>query len=108
MVDEPKPRGAGLEGFSLHANVAIPAQAREGREHLCRDLLRPPLALARLTESSHGQLLDQLPHPRRDGSTHLLLDALELIEKVAVLVPAPGAIACAITMSWRRRPPGAR
>ncbi len=59
------------------------------RGHLCRYLLRPPLALERLTESTHGQLLYELPHPRRDGSTHLLLDPLELIEKLSVLVPAP-------------------
>jgi hypothetical protein len=40
-----------------------------------------------LTESSGGQLLYQLPHPRRDGSMHLLLDPLELIEKLSVLIP---------------------
>ncbi|MBI2160880.1 MAG: hypothetical protein HYU25_11000 [Candidatus Rokubacteria bacterium] len=27
---------ASLEGFSLHANVALPAHAREQLEHLCR------------------------------------------------------------------------
>src|SRR5262245_22985506 len=63
--------------------------AREQLEHLCRYLLRPPLALERLTESSGGLLLYQLPHPRRDGSTHLLLDPLELIEKLSVLIPPP-------------------
>jgi len=88
-VDTPTPRWARLEGFSLHANVALPAHAREGREHLCRYLLRPPLALERLTESSAGQVLYELAHPRADGATHLLLDPLELIEKLGVLVPAP-------------------
>ena len=89
VVDGDKPRCARLEGFSLHANVALAAHAREQLEHLCRYLLRPPLALERLTESSGGQLLYQLPHPRRDGPTHLLLDPLELIEKLSVLIPAP-------------------
>jgi hypothetical protein len=42
-----------------------------------------------LTESSGGQLLYELPHPRRDSSTHLLLDPLELIEKLSVLIPSP-------------------
>ena len=87
VVDGNTPRCARLEGFSLHANVALPAHAREQLEHLCRYLLRPPLALDRLTESSGGQLLYQLPHARRDGSTHLLLDPLELIEKLSVLIP---------------------
>jgi hypothetical protein len=89
VVDTTKPRCARLEGFSLHANVSLPAHAREPLEHVCRYLLRPPLALERLTESSGGQLLYALPHARRDGSTHLLLDPLELIEKLAVLIPAP-------------------
>lgn len=57
--------------------MAVSAHARERLEHLCRYLLRPPLALERLSETSHGQLLYELPHPRADGSTHLLLDPLE-------------------------------
>jgi Putative transposase len=71
------------------AKVAVAPPARDQLEHLCRYLLRPPLTVERLTESSHGQLLYELPHPRRDGSTHLLLDPLELIEKLSVLVAAP-------------------
>jgi hypothetical protein len=89
VVDRAKLRCARPEGFSLHANVALPAPAREPLEHLCRYRLRPPLALERLTESSGGQLLFELPPPRRDGSTHLLLDPLELIEKLSVLIPPP-------------------
>jgi hypothetical protein len=30
-----------------------------------------------------------LPHPRADGATHLLLDPLELIEKLTLLIPPP-------------------
>jgi hypothetical protein len=47
VLDADKPRCARPEGFSLHANVAVAAHAREQLEHLCRYLLRPPLALAR-------------------------------------------------------------
>jgi hypothetical protein len=67
VVDGAKLGCARLEGFSLHANVALPAHAREPLEHLCRYLLRPPLAMERLTESSGGQLLYALPHPRSAG-----------------------------------------
>jgi len=35
-VDPAKRRCARLEGFSLHANVAVPADARGWLEHLCR------------------------------------------------------------------------
>jgi hypothetical protein len=52
-------------------------------------LFRPPLALERLTESSGGQLLYQLRRPWCDGSTALLLDPLEFLERLAALVPAP-------------------
>jgi Transposase zinc-binding domain/Putative transposase len=62
--DADNPRCARLAGFSPHANVSVAAHAREQLEHRCRYLLRPPLALERLTESSGGQLLYQLPHPR--------------------------------------------
>ena len=49
-----QPRCARLQGFSLHANIAVPAHARGALEHLCRYLLRPALALERLTENSNG------------------------------------------------------
>jgi hypothetical protein len=42
-----------------------------------------------LTESARGQVVFALPHPRADGATHLLLDPLELIEKLTLLIPPP-------------------
>ena len=56
-------RSARLEGFSLHADVAVPARRRDQLERLCRYLLRPPLAVERLTESTGGQLLYQFRGP---------------------------------------------
>jgi hypothetical protein len=88
-VDEAQRRWARMAEYSLHADVAVPAHARDRLEHVGRYLLPPPLALERLTQSAPGQLLYSLPHPRRDGSTHLLLDPRELIEKLCVLIPAP-------------------
>jgi Putative transposase len=82
-------RSARLEGFSLHADVAVPAHRRDQLERLCRYLLRPPLALERLTESSGGQLLYQFRRPWRDGSTALVLEPLELLKRLAALVPVP-------------------
>jgi hypothetical protein len=82
-------RSARLEGFSLHANVAVPARRRDQLERLVRYLVRPPLALDRLTESTDGQLVYQFRRPWRDGSTALLLEPLELLERLAALVPLP-------------------
>jgi hypothetical protein len=42
-------RSARLEGFSLHADVAMAARRRDQLEKLCRYIVRPPLAVARLT-----------------------------------------------------------
>lgn len=67
----------------------MPAHRRDRLEHLARYLLRPPLALERLTETSGGQLLYQRHRPWSDGSTALLLDPGELLERLAVLVPRP-------------------
>jgi len=89
VADADNPRGARLAGFSLHAHIAVAAHAREHLEPPGRDLPRPPRARERLTERSGGQLLYEFPHPRRDGSTHLLLDPLALIETLSVLIPAP-------------------
>ncbi len=56
-ASDSSPRCARLEGFRLHADVAVPAHRRDRLEPLCRDLLRPPLALEGWTETSGGQLL---------------------------------------------------
>ena len=82
-------RSARLEGFSLHADVAVPARRRDQLERVCRYILRPPLALERLTESTGGQFLYQFRRPWRDGSMALLLDPLELLGRLAALVPPP-------------------
>jgi hypothetical protein len=49
--------------------------------------VRPPLALARLTESTDRQLRYYFRRPWSDGSTALLLEPLELLERLAALVP---------------------
>ena len=95
-------------GFSLHANVAVPARRRDQLERLVRYLVRPPLALDRLTESPGGQLLYQFRRPWRDGSTALLLDPLELLERLAALVPPPAGRCSRTTGCWPRAPAGDR
>ena len=94
-------RSACLEGFSLHADVAVPARRRDQLERVCRYILRPPLALERLTESTGGKLLYQFRRLWSDGSTALLLDPLELLGRLAALVPpAPTSVG----LPWAPRP----
>ena len=83
------PRCATIAGFSVHANVGIPGQDRMRLERLCRYAGRPPVASERLSRLSGGRLLYRLKRRWRDGTTHLIFEALELVEKLAALVPPP-------------------
>jgi DNA-directed RNA polymerase specialized sigma24 family protein len=76
--------------IAFERRKAFDASRASALPWLCRYLLRPPLARERLTGSAHGQLRFELAHPRADGTTHLLLEPLELIEKIALLMrPVP-------------------
>ena len=51
--------------------------------------MRPPLASGRLLRLDADTLTYTLKTPWADGTTHLVLSPLELIEKLATLVPPP-------------------
>jgi hypothetical protein len=84
-------RCAVCDGFSLHANVQIEGKDRDDLEKLCRYTARPPVALERLSETGDGKILYRLKTPYSDGTTHVLFDPMELVEKVIALVPPPRA-----------------
>ena len=93
------PRLAGLDvdpdgaaragGFSLHAGVAIAPGERARLERLCRYVSRPSLASERLALTATGQVRYTLKTPYRDGTTHLVFEPLELMARLAALVPPP-------------------
>jgi hypothetical protein len=76
-------------GFSLHAGVVVPPGDRERLEHLCRYVARPPVATGRLSRLPDGRLLYRLKRRWRDGTTHMIFEPAELIEKLVSLVPPP-------------------
>ena len=80
-------RCASASGVSLHANVAAPARDRPRLERLCRYVARPPVATERLSRREDGRLLYRLKHRWRDGTTHVVFEPQELVEKLAALVP---------------------
>ena len=82
-------RCGSVGGVSVHANVAVPARDRRRLEWLCRYVARPPVATERLSRLADGQLLYRLKHRWRDGTSHVVFDPLELVEKLAALVPPP-------------------
>lgn len=80
---------ANLSGFSLHANICIPAKARRQLENLCRYAARPAVATERLSKLADGGILYRLRHQWRDGTSHVIFEPLDLIGKLAALVPSP-------------------
>jgi hypothetical protein len=83
------PRCASVNGFSLHANTQIPAHRRDQLEQLIRYTARGAVSLERLQEDANGDLLYTFTHPWSDGTTGITLSLLELLEKLAALVPLP-------------------
>jgi hypothetical protein len=83
------PHCASVNGFSLHANTAIPAHRRDQLERLIRYTARGAVSLERLTQDPNGDLVYTFTHPWSDGTTGIRLSPLELLEKLAALVPLP-------------------
>lgn len=75
--------------FSLNAAVCCRSHQRAKLERLCRYVARPPLALERLSLTDVGKLLYALKQPYSNGTTHFLFEPLDLLAKLAALVPRP-------------------
>ena len=90
LEDEPTiPLLARLFGFSLHAGTVCEAHDRSKLERLCRYITRPPIATKRLSVDDRGRVVYRYKRPFRDGSTHVILEPLDFIARLAALVPRP-------------------
>ncbi|MCY4497839.1 MAG: transposase [Rhodospirillaceae bacterium] len=76
-------------GFSLHAATCCEAKQRDKLEKLCRYITRPAIANERLSTNERGQVIYRFKQPFRDGTTHVVLDPLDFIARLAALVPRP-------------------
>jgi hypothetical protein len=76
-------------GFSLHAGVGVEAEQRGKLERLARYVSRPPVVIERLDLTTQGQVRYRLKTPYRDGTTHIVLEPLDFIARLAALVPPP-------------------
>jgi hypothetical protein len=76
-------------GFTLHAATVCEAWQRTRLERLCRYITRPPIATKRLSVDVQGRVVYRYKHPFRDGSTHVVLEPLDFIARLAALVPRP-------------------
>jgi len=80
-----------LDGFDLQAAVRISRGDRLRLEHLSRYLLRPALATERLELLEDGLYRYELKRSWADGTRAFLFEPLELVEKLAALIPIPRA-----------------
>jgi hypothetical protein len=78
-----------VQGFSLHANTQVPAHRRDQLERLIRYTARGAVSLERLAQVANGDLVYTFTHPLSDGTTGMRLSPVELLEKLAALVPLP-------------------
>jgi hypothetical protein len=80
---------ANVHGFSLHANTQVPAHRGDQLEPLIRYTTRGAVSLKHLTQDANGDLIYTFTHPWSDGTTGIRLSPVELVEKLAALVPLP-------------------
>ena len=76
-------------GFSLDASVRIEGTDRPGLERLLRYCARPAFALERWREIDAEHLVYESLKPGPGGSISLMLTPLELIGRLAALIPPP-------------------
>ena len=79
-------------GFSVDASVRIEADDRAGRERLLRYCARPPFSMERLRKEGNAlvyRCTKQHSEPVGAKQADLVLTPLELIDRIAALVPPP-------------------
>jgi len=95
-LDEPRfgtgakgPWTAEVEGFNVHAGVHVRGGDPEGIERLLRYCARPAFSLERLSILSDGRVAYLLRKPRRNGATHLVLEPVVFLARLASIIPPP-------------------
>jgi len=89
---EASPRDEGavdLDGFNVHASVAIVGDDDLGRERLMRYGARPPLALDRLRRLPDGRIAYRIKKLRDGRAKHRVMTPLEFLARLAAIVPPP-------------------
>ncbi len=86
-----KPLCASVAGLSLHAAQSVAPHDREALERLLRYGLRAPFSSERLSRRPDGKVVYKLrrPWPHAGGHTHLVLDLLDFLRRLAALVSYP-------------------
>jgi len=89
MVPATAQRCVDAQGFSLHAETRLAINQRHKLEQLCHYITRPAIANERLAINPAGQVVLTLKTPYRDGTTQIVMEPLEFMQRLAALVPRP-------------------
>ena len=73
----------------VFGSISYEAHDRAGLERLLRCCARPSFASERLTQVDAEQVTYRLPKLQPDGRTALSLTPLELLDRLAALIPPP-------------------
>ena len=73
----------------LRRRFVVPGKARARLERLCRYALRPAVGQDRLQAMPDGTIVLELRRRWRDGTTHVIVEPVELLERLAALVSRP-------------------
>ena len=87
--EEPRKGVAECAGFSLHAGTSVDAEQTGKLERLVRYVSRPAIAEERLALTERGDVRLKLKTAYRDGTTHVILEPLDFVARLAALVPPP-------------------
>ena len=82
-------RCAFIDGFSLHADLAVEAHARNKLERLLRYALRPPFAARRLSWTREGKVRLELRKPWHTGQRDIIFELVAFVRRLAAAIPKP-------------------
>ncbi|MEO7958090.1 MAG: transposase [Fibrobacteria bacterium] len=88
----PEPKGylcAQDAVFNLHAARRVAPNDSQGREMLCRYILRPPFANDRLHLLENGTVTLDFKHPWKDGTRSVALEPKALLARLSAILPPP-------------------
>lgn len=82
--------------------MRIEAHERDGLERLLRYCARPAFAPERLREIDTEHLVYESVKPGPGGSVSLMLTPIQLLDRLAPLIPPREGIVIATSVCWRR------
>jgi hypothetical protein len=82
-------RCAFVDGFSLHADLVLEANARKKLEKLLRYGLRPPFSQKRLSITADGKVRLKLRKPFYTGQTDIVFEPVDFLKRLASAIPKP-------------------